>query len=630
MAYSRPSVRHRLLRAAIAGLLVWSLAACAHDPNQPARGQPSADPVVASLATGLSVGEMSDVVFADGPADPTAEIEASGLPLDEVQPSVTAGPVTYADDRVTATSSIRYQWPFRSGDWSYETTVNLRYDGHQWLVTWSPSLIHPRLEAGDRLVHQRLAADRAGITGDGGQAVVERTTQVRVGIDKTLIEASQWATAAAALAGRLQLDASAYTERVLATGPQAFVAGATFRQADVPDILDIPGARGVAETALLPVADGLLTEVLGTVREATAEDIEQSDGLLSAGDLVGTGGLQRTFDEQLRGVPGDLIYIAPRDRAVTEPAADMIVYSAAAVAGTPLATSFDVTAQLRAEAALANLGQPAAAVLIRPSDGALLAAAVSPQADGYPEATLNHFAPGSTFKIVTSLALLRHGYTADTLVECSTPNARDGLPISNYSGYPPAYTGPIRLSTAVAQSCNTAFANQVGRLQAGDLQAAAASLGAGVDYDAGGLLYGTVPIPDSEAMQAQMTIGQGGVLMSPVAMAGVIASIAAGQTVVPWMVDSLRPQSTAAPLTADEAAQLRIMLVETVNNGLVSLLQGVAVGAKSGTAEYGQGDPLPTHAWMIAYGDSDRAAAVWVKDGSGTFTAGPIIQALLG
>jgi len=88
--------------------------------------------------------------------------------------------------------------------------------------------------------------------------------------------------------------------------------------------------------------------------------------------------------------------------------------------------------------------------------------------------------------------------------------------------------------------------------------------------------------------------------------------------------------SKAAPLTPAVAEGLRTVMAHTVETGSGRALQGVAVGAKTGTAEYGTGTTLPTHAWMIAYTANDLAVAVWVKDGtSGSGTAGPIIRSLL-
>ena len=51
--------------------------------------------------------------------------------------------------------------------------------------------------------------------------------------------------------------------------------------------------------------------------------------------------------------------------------------------------------------------------------------------------------------------------------------------------------------------------------------------------------------------------------------------------------------------------------------------------AKTGTAEFGSGDDLQTHAWMIA-AQGDLAVAVFVEVGSsGSGTAGPILEGFL-
>ena len=668
----------RLRHVVVALALIPLLAACQRGPDEPGKGRPTADSALASLATGLSRLDLADapVDWSDAgsgtagsagtgstaagpstgvatttstppapstsvataqpptapstPVDPvTADLAVAVEAMDGLAPEVTAGSPTYPPDVDVAAASLHVRWAFPSGDWAYDVPITLHFRDGQWRADWSVSLLHPRLDETNRLVHLRLPAKRAGIVGQGGQPLIDEATVVKVGIDKTFVDAGQWEASAKALAARLKVDPDSFAQRVLGSGPKAFVDAQTFRQEEVPDILDIPGARGFADTAWLGPTPGFLTEVLGTVHEATAEEIAASSGRLLAGDQVGAAGLERTFDQQLAGVPGDQVYVAPRGDSFGAATVDTILFETAPVAGRPLTTSFDTDTQVKAQQALAAAGQPAAGVIIRPSDGAILAAAVSPEASGQPEATLNHFPPGSTFKVVTSLALLRHGLTPDSPVDCSPVATVGGLAVRNYNGFPAGYLGSISLLTAFAQSCNTAFVNQAPLLGDHDLLDAAASLGAGVDYDAGGLLYGTVPIPDSTAMTGQMTIGQGGVLMSPVGLGAVAASVAAGHTVVPWMVESLKPQPSGAPLTGDEAAALQKLMAYTVTNGLAANLQGSALGAKSGTAEYGEGNPLPTHAWMIAYTGADRAAAVWLKDGGGSATAGPIIKALL-
>ncbi len=65
-----------------------------------------------------------------------------------------------------------------------------------------------------------------------------------------------------------------------------------------------------------------------------------------------------------------------------------------------------------------------------------------------------------------------------------------------------------------------------------------------------------------------------------------------------------------------------------VTSGTGTALGGVPgeVRGKSGTAEYGGGDPPPTHAWFIAARD-DLAIAVLVEGGSsGGAVAAPLAR----
>jgi cell division protein FtsI/penicillin-binding protein 2 len=63
-----------------------------------------------------------------------------------------------------------------------------------------------------------------------------------------------------------------------------------------------------------------------------------------------------------------------------------------------------------------------------------------------------------------------------------------------------------------------------------------------------------------------------------------------------------------------------------VTSGTGTALSGLSgfVGGKSGTAEYGGGDPPPTHAWFVAT-RGDLAIAVLVEGGeSGGRVAAPV------
>ena len=130
----------------------------------------------------------------------------------------------------------------------------------------------------------------------------------------------------------------------------------------------------------------------------------------------------------------------------------------------------------------------------------------------------------------------------------------------NYDDYPSSGLGNIPLRTAVANSCNTAFISQRGKLGQDALADAAASLGIGVDHDLGFPAYfGNVVPPAAETEAAADLIGQGKVLASPMAMATVIASMQSGhhRAAAPGDqrdVDRRRRTGPQRPAEADGAA----------------------------------------------------------------------------
>ena len=302
-------------------------------------------------------------------------------------------------------------------------------------------------------------------------------------------------------------------------------------------------------------------------------------------------------------------------------------------AGKPLTTTLNIGLQQLAERTLANTKPASALVAIRPSTGAIVAAANGRGNREQSLATVGRAAPGSIFKIVSALALLRADLTPRSTLRCSPTVTVDGRKFSNYSDYPRSHQGTITLRTALAQSCNTAFIGQRGKLDPSSLAEAAGSLGFGMDYDVGfPSFFGSVPNDPTATGRAAAMIGQGKVEASPMAMASVAASVAAGKTVIPYLVDGQQPTPKGVPLTTQEARQLGEMMQAVVTEGsgrVLGNLPGSPVLAKTGTAEYGTSEPLKTHAWMIA-AQGDLAVAVFVNDGkSGSATAGPLLRTFL-
>ena len=555
-------------------------------------------------------------------------------PIGESAWSVTVQSVEEVPDAEPERRAVTFDvtWELEQVDvpWTYVTSAELELVDEQWQVDWSPALLHPDLAAGDQLVLHRLSAERAEVLdGDGAPLVTERPVY-RIGIDKTRVAPDAQSTSAQQLAELVGVDAERFAERVASAGDEAFVEAITFREADAADVLDdvddIEGARALEDTMLLAPTRTFARPILGTAGEATAEIIEESEGRVQQGDVVGLSGIQLGYDETLAGNAGVRVDIQrPDGDPVT-------VYEQEPTAGEPVTTTFDVDLQVAAERVLADVAPPSAIVAIEPSTGHVLAAASGPGGEGYSTATLGQYAPGSTFKIATTLALLRAGLGPDDAVQCPATVTADGREFSNYSDYPSSQRGGITLRTAFAQSCNTAFIGQRDDVPQADLAAAAAALGIGVDADAGVPAYaGSVPAEATGTAHAAAMIGQGEVLVSPLAMAAGAASVAAGETVVPVIVagDQEPPLDS---LSADEGEQLAELMRAAVEDGTANALldvPGEPVGAKTGTAEYGTDVPPATHGWMIAI-QGDLAVAVFVEDAeSGSVTAGPLLEDFL-
>ncbi len=613
----------RLLIPAITVLALLALPACGSDHDQQA-----AEALASDLAVALTAGELGDLPVVGGDQE---QLDAIVAGIDDIPVAVSVQAVEV--DGETATATMDWTWETPGAPWQYSTAAQLAKTDDQWAVQWAPTVVEPSLTGGESLRATTQRPLRGDILGARDQPLVTLRPVMRIGIDRTKVPADEAEASARALAKVLDIDPKSYARAVTKAGPKAFVEALVLRDEDAGEISQeaveaIPGAVGLAgELPLAPTRD-FATEILGRVGPATAEIVEASEGSVRPGDQVGLSGLQARYDDQLGGTSGVEVSAISGDQ-------QRMLHSTEAVDGTPLRTTFDARLQEAAETALDGVGPASAVVAMRPSTGEILAAASGTGSDGYNTATFGQYAPGSTMKLVTALALMRAGVQPEDLVACTRTVVVDGKTFTNYDDYPSSRLGDIPLRSAVANSCNTALISQRDKLSDQDLAEAAAALGLGVDHDLGFPAYfGQVPDPASATEKAASLIGQGKVLASPMAMAAVAASVVEGRDVVP----SLLPDQPAGksdppePLTPDEAAALRDMMRAVVTEGTATFLgdvPGPPVGAKTGTAEFGTGDPLPTHVWMLAT-QGDLAVAVFVEEGeSGSQTAGPILEQFL-
>lgn len=603
---------------AAAALSAVSLTACT-DPPDP-------NDTAATLVSDLRSGVITQTVTSHY-GDPAAIYGD----LADADRTITADPVVLSEDEKSATVDLHWTWDVDGREWSYATTATMDLsDGDQWVVQWDPTIVHRSARIASTFeVTRGSLGERAPIVSDTGAEIVMERDVFRIGVDKTFVTSTDEQQAAAiALAEGLGFDdPESYAATVRNAGERAFVEAIVIRQAEaenwnVEELRQIEGVNVVGDSRQLAPTAAFARPILGRVGEATAEIIEESEGRVARGDIVGISGLSKLYDAHLSGQPGVQVHLLVSEQP-------QLVFETEAVSGEALTVTLSIEHQLLAERVIAGVDGVAALAAVEPSTGRILASATT---DAWNVSALGRYAPGSTFKVVTSLALLRSGLTPDSIVECPETITVDGRTFSNYSGF--RHTGSVTLREALAHSCNTAFIGPASELDPADMASAALSLGIGQPGPwAFEYFSGSVPTDVNATSHAASAMGQGEVLASPLAMAVVAASVAAGTTVTPVFLPgeespALDPATVA--LTEDEAAALAEMMSAVVEEGNSTILAPLGgVHAKTGTAELGEDGELTTNAWMIAY-HGDLAVAVFVEGGaSGIGAAGPLMEQFL-
>ncbi|MFT4295426.1 MAG: hypothetical protein QM582_08435 [Micropruina sp.] len=364
----------------------------------------------ATVAARRAADALRDRTIADGSFGSTvgpselADLEATLRGMGSLRPSIAVDSVQLADDQREATARLRAEWVIHDGKpaWVQEAYLRLTRGADGWTGVWQRDLIASGLRPGDRLRAVRLSPVRGEILGRDDERLVWNQEAKRIGLDKALIPADAQPKAAAALAKAVGIDSDGYVAKVAGYGPRAYVEAAVIRAVGPSgwDILDavrpIQGVRVLDAVRPLARSATFARQLLGSVGEATSDAIRSSGGTVRAGDLVGLAGLQRVHNALLMGTTGFVVQAYPDGN----PQDARELFRVPAVDGRSLRTTLDVSLQTRAEKLLARSSGRAAAVLIRPSDGALLAVASKP---GQTTATTQRVYP-TDFAPVSGLA----------------------------------------------------------------------------------------------------------------------------------------------------------------------------------------------------------------------------------
>lgn len=265
---------------------------------------------------------------------------------------------------------------------------------------------------------------------------------------------------------------------------------------------------------------------------------------------------------------------------------------------------------------------------------------VDPEAPLVERGTQGLYPPGSTFKILTMAGALADGRTS---VEESF-HCAGSLDAGHFILQDNATHGQVNLSRALVVSCNVTF---------GTLGLRLGSAGLARWMEAFGMLASPPLVPgaagslpargQAPSVGAEAGIGQADMLVSPLAMARVTATLArGGLDLEPRLVRAAthagqvvwRPEPAPSARVVPEAVarSVREAMVGVVQGGTgqAAAVPGVEVAGKTGTAENPQGAP---HAWFVGFAPAQepQVAVVLVLEnaGGGGSHAAPLASRLL-
>jgi Penicillin binding protein transpeptidase domain/NTF2-like N-terminal transpeptidase domain len=575
-----------------AGLLtvvaaVSTLNACTPKPNGP---EPTAEKFFAALTTGDTAAAAD---LSDKPADARAALNGAwaGLQATRVDTQILGS--KYAED--TGSITYRYTWHLpKNRTWTYDGQLNMLRDEGRWEVRWSATGLHPRLGEHQTFALRADPPRRASVNGGDGSDVLVPGYLYHYSLDAKSAGSALMPTASAVVDALRPFDNTLDPQRLAeqASSSNDPLTLITLRQSDHDRVAgaigDLPGVVITPQADLLPTDDSFAPDIVNEVKNAVVDELNGQAGW--------------------------------RVVTVNQNGADVDVLNEVPGAPAPSVTiSLDRAVQNAAQGAVNITGKKAAIVVIKPSTGEILAVAQNAAANSEgPIATTGLYPPGSTFKIITAGAAIdRDMATPNTLLDCPGTIDIGQRTIPNYGGFD---LGTVPMSRAFANSCNTTFAELASRMAPRSLTMAAAQYGIGPDYQIEGIntVSGSVPPTVNLAERTEDGFGQGKVLVSPFGMALAAATVAAGKTPVPQLIEGRQTvvNGDRTPITPKMLDALRPMMRLVVTSGTAKELNGSGdVRGKTGEAEFNGG----SHAWFAGYRGDMAFSALIVGGGSSEY-----------
>jgi peptidoglycan glycosyltransferase len=373
-----------------------------------------------------------------------------------------------------------------------------------------------------------------------------------------------------------------------------------------------PLAEGEAEEREHPLGSAAI-DVTGEVGSPSEEDLPRLARQGFAADTpVGISGLERAFNARLAGKPGGSLLALDESGASAR-----VLAQSKPRPGAPVKTTIDPALQESAVSALAGRAGGIAVLDARNGDVRALAG----QAFSAPQP------PGSTFKMVTSVAALKKGVVSlDDEFEITNGVNVGGRFLNNANG---EYCGGT-FRQAFAESCNADFAPLGPKIGNDDLVGTAEQFG----FNSPPTLYApriarevelpesTIPTEIGEEIDLGVSaIGQGEVLATPLEMASVAQTIGNDGVREPTSIVTtrkLRPHAKPVRVMSEKLAGEMTELmtgVVTEGTGTAGAIPEAQVAGKTGTAELGpkpgqENSENPVQikdAWFAAFAPAEKA-----------------------
>jgi cell division protein FtsI/penicillin-binding protein 2 len=563
------------------------LSACTPRPNGP-------EPVATAFFTALATGDTGAAAdLSDHPAQARAALNEAWAGLQATKLDAQILGSKYAED--TGSVTYRYTWHLpKKRTWTYDGRLNMVRDEGRWEVRWSATGLHPNLGENQTLALRSDAPPRASVNERGGSDVLRPGFLYNYALDARAAGGNLMPTARIVADTLRRFDPTMDAQRLAETASSSAspLNLITLRQSDrdavAPVIGSLPGVVITPHAELLAVDDRFAPDIINQVKKSVSDELDGQAGW--------------------------------RVVSVNQNGADVDVLNETPGAPAPSVTiSLDRSVQDAAQDAVDMVGRKAMIVAIKPSTGEILAVAQNAAADADgPAATTGLYPPGSTFKIITAGAAIdRDLATPNTLLGCPGHIDIGQRTIPNYGGFD---LGTVPMSRAFANSCNTTFAELASKMPPRGLTTAAAQYGIGTDFVVDGIstVTGTVPPTVNLTERTEDGFGQGRVLVSPFGMALAAATVAAGKTPVPQLIEGRHTEVSGdtPTITPKMIDGLRPMMQLVVTNGTAKELNGSGdVRGKTGEAEFDGG----SHAWFAGYRGDLAFAALIVGGGSSEY-----------